>query len=95
MTERELQNAVLELAGYLGWFCYHPFDSRRSVAGYPDLTLIRERIIFAELKSAKGKLTFEQNLWARQIGLAGVDWYCWRPADWLDGTIEAVLKGEK
>ena len=58
MTEKELQAAVVELAGYLKWRCYHTYDSRRSNAGFPDLTMVRYgRLIFAELKSEKGKAT--------------------------------------
>lgn len=96
MTERELQNAVLELAGYLGWKCYHTFDSRRSQAGFPDLVLVKPgRLIFAELKSARGKLTNAQADWGAALLLALQDWYEWRPIDWTSGAIEAVLKGEK
>lgn len=59
MTERELQNNVVAMARVLGWMPYHPFDSRRSVPGYPDLTMIHPdsgRLIFAELKTSKGRL---------------------------------------
>ena len=40
-SERAFQTAVLELAQVTGWRSYHPHDSRRSAAGYPDLTLVR------------------------------------------------------
>ena len=96
MTERELQNAVLELAGYLDWITYHTHDSRRSNPGFPDLCMVRcGRLVFAELKSERGKLTNDQRSWIVELVRADVETYLWRPSDWTDGTIEAVLKGEK
>jgi hypothetical protein len=93
MTERQLQAAVIQLAELLGWMTYHTHDSRRSNPGYPDLTLVKDdRLLFVELKSATGRLTTEQTEWLRALG------YCasvatWRPEQWADGTIEAVLRG--
>lgn len=94
MTERQLQDAVVECALRLGWYVYHPYDSRRSTPGFPDLTMVRqERIVFAELKSERGRIRPEQNAW-----LAALSWteacevYVWRPADWLTGRIEDVLR---
>ena len=95
MTERELQNAVLELAGYLGWLTYHTYDSRRSNAGFPDLALVRPgRLIFAELKSAKGKVSDAQVRWIALLQTVA-EAYVWYPEHWISGRIEAVLKGEK
>lgn len=81
MTERELQTAVLDLAGLLGWLAYHTFDSRRSQAGFPDLVLVRERIIFVELKTEKGQLTEAQKHWRELIEGAEGEYHLWRPAD--------------
>jgi hypothetical protein len=93
LTERELQNAVIELAGYLGWRTYHTHDSRRSNPGFPDLVLVRDRLIFAELKSAKGRLSPAQQFWLADLEHdAGQEVYVWRPSDWLDGTIEQILR---
>lgn len=39
MTEGELQQAIIDLARVLGLLIYHPYDSRRSEPGYPDLTI--------------------------------------------------------
>ena len=43
MTEAQFQEAVVQLARLTGWLVYHTFDSRRSQAGYPDLTLLKGR----------------------------------------------------
>ena len=102
MTEEELQAAVLELAGYLGWRTAHfrPAQTRSGNwvtpvaadgAGFPDLCMTRERLIMVELKSAKGTLRPEQMEWRAALDVAGVEYHVWRPAEWLDGTIEAVL----
>lgn len=40
MTEQQLLEAVTELALRLGWLVYHVNDSRRDVAGFPDLVLV-------------------------------------------------------
>jgi len=100
MTERELQNNIVAMARTLGWMPYHPYDSRRSEPGYPDLTMIHAdtgRLIFAELKTAKGRLRPAQIEWLgalREVARdRGLEVYEWRPSDWLDGTIEAILRG--
>ena len=81
-SERNLQNRILEAAKALGWLTYHTHDSRRSAPGYPDLTLVRSRrLIFAELKSVKGKVTAEQQEWLDRLSATGAECYTWRPAD--------------
>jgi hypothetical protein len=94
MSERQLQSAVVELAEWLGWKHYHTFDSRRSNPGFPDLTLVKDNtLLFVELKSAKGRLTAEQTEWLEALGFVATV-ATWRPRDWLDGTVERVLRGE-
>ena len=61
MTEAEHLEQVKAVALTCGWRLYHTFDSRRSAAGFPDLVLVRPpRVIFAELKSEKGRLTIKR-----------------------------------
>jgi hypothetical protein len=43
--------------------------------------LARERIIFAELKSEKGKLSDAQQAWRDVILAAGGEYYTWKPSD--------------
>ncbi len=95
MTEAQLQAAVIELAQVFKWRCYHTYDSRRSQAGFPDLVLCRERVIFLELKSSKGRLATDQIAWAQALNDAGAEYHCFRPSDWVSGEIEAALRPPK
>ncbi len=90
-TEEQFQQAVIDLAKALGWLTYHPHDSRRSTAGYPDLTLVRgERLIFAELKSTTGHLSPAQRVWLAALADAGQTVRVWRTEDWRE--IETELR---
>ncbi len=89
-TEKEFQQAVVDLARLNGWLVYHPFDSRRSTPGYPDLTLARPpRICYVELKTDKGRITAEQQKWLDALAKCSVEVYVWRPSMWDE--IERVL----
>lgn len=90
-TERHWQRQVVQYAELMGFRVYHTFDSRRSSAGFPDLVLVRRpRVIFAELKSRRGKLTDDQRAWLLALGGCSVERYIWRPADWRD--VERILR---
>jgi hypothetical protein len=95
VTEAELQRAVLDLGKRYGWVSFHVPDSRRVTArGMPDLVMINEaqsRVLFAELKTTKGKLRPEQVFWLRVLGNAGVETAVWRPED-LIGVVPAALR---
>jgi hypothetical protein len=81
---------VVELARLLGYLVYHPYDSRHSTPGFPDLTMVQlgcddrpGRIVFAELKSNDGRLTPAQCTWIAALEQCpGVEVYVWRPGDW-------------
>lgn len=95
MTERELQDAVTELATLLGFDVYHTHDSRHSAAGFPDLVLMHERrqvVLFRELKTELGAVSPEQARWLDGLRRAGYDTGVWRPREWLDGTVERELR---
>jgi hypothetical protein len=81
MLEREFQRNVVATARSLGWMVYYTHDSRRSPAGFPDLTLVRERIVFAELKVEGGRVRPEQFEWTEALLDAGAEVYLWRPCD--------------
>lgn len=94
LTEKDWQRQVIELAGMLGYRHYHTHDSRRSPHGFPDLVFVsplRGRVIFAELKSERGKPSAEQEAWLRDLERAGAEAYLWRPGD-LD-EVGRVLAG--
>ena len=94
MTEAQFQDAVVQLAQLTGWLVYHTFDSRRSQAGYPDLTLVKgRRLVFAELKSQAGRVSAEQQQWLGALRAANpASVFVWRPQDWDE--IETLLKGD-
>ena len=85
-SEAEFLQVVKELAQTFGWKMYHTRDSRRSDPGFPDLAMVRAqpapaRIIFAELKTAKGKLTVKQAEWLAELRAGCKEVYLWRPDD--------------
>jgi hypothetical protein len=81
MNHEDLQNAVLDLSKRCGWDHYHPYDSRRSVPGWPDLTLVRPpRLIFAELKIPPDRPTPAQARWLTLLAqIPGAEVYLWEP----------------
>jgi len=78
ITEAIFQDSIIELARLLGWYVYHPHRSYRSEPGYLDLTMVHpeaKRLLYAEVKSAKGKLT-EGRVNKHGRWMPGqIDWY--------------------
>ncbi|MDI3331425.1 MAG: VRR-NUC domain-containing protein [Micrococcus sp.] len=95
MSEDSFQDEVIRLAKIHGWKYYHTHDSRRSVAGFPDLVLVHPSrgVLWRELKKWNGRVSKEQQEWLDRLADAGEDAGVWRPMDWLDGTIEKELRG--
>ena len=97
ITEKQFQSQVVRIAKVFGWMAYHTYDSRRSEPGFPDLVLVRERVMFRELKTEKGRLTPAQKLWGERLKSAGSDYDIWRPSmkykiqDDLRCTISSLL----
>jgi hypothetical protein len=100
--ERDLQDQITELAEtWLGWRWVHFRPARTKHGwrtpvsgplglGWPDLILVRDsRIIAAELKSSTGVVSEAQADVLATLGLAGVEVYLWRPADW-DSIVEVL-----
>ena len=79
----------VSLARKLGWKVFHDFDSRRNEPGFPDLVLVRDRVIFAELKTERGRVSKEQIAWIHAIKSAGTYAAIWRPSDWVN--IQKIL----
>lgn len=88
VSERAFQTGVLELARRYHWLTYHTHDSRRSQPGFPDLVMVRERVVFAELK-ASAAITDSQATWLRSLREAGAEVCVWTPNDWPE--IELAL----
>jgi len=82
MSEDELLAEVIRLARMYGWRHYHTWSSKHSVAGFPDLVLVRKTsIIYAELKREGQHPTSAQMEWLGALAEAGAECYVWRPSD--------------
>ncbi len=57
--------------------------------GWPDLVLVRERVVYAELKADDGYLSEAQKDVRDALRDAEAEWYLWRPRDWAE--VQAVL----
>jgi hypothetical protein len=83
ITEKQFEAQVRQLARLCGWLCYHTWRSIHSPAGFPDLVLLRgQRLVFAELKTARGRLTAAQQQWLEALRQTPAEVYVWRPDDW-------------
>lgn len=93
-TEVAWQRTVIEAAAMLGWHHFHVQYSIGSQRGFPDLVLVHpdHGVVYAELKSERGKVRPEQVTWINLLRDAGQQAFVWRPSDWP--FVERVLKGE-
>jgi len=92
VTEATFQDAVIALCKMHSVAWYHPYFSRRSAAGWPDLALCGANgFITRELKTERGKLTADQQHWGSMLRQAGISWDVWRPADLRSGRIQREL----
>lgn len=80
LTEKDFRATVRQVAKDLGWWCSYTWTSIHSPQGLPDLILIRERVIWAELKTEKGKLSPYQEEVMSLLRAAGQEVYLWRPS---------------
>lgn len=68
ITERDLGVYLRDVARAFGWRRYHTWISKNSAAGFPDEVLVRPpRLIFAELKSDRGRLSPDQQAWLEDL----------------------------
>ena len=106
LTEKQLQAAVIDLARMLGWRVAHfrsvPVKRGPHVrwetpvaadgAGFPDLVLCRERVVWAELKVGGNKPSSAQQAWLTGLRRAGQETYVWTDVDWHRGDVEKALR---
>lgn len=93
-TEKQWQSWVIRQAMLLGFAHYHAPDNKPDpttgkvqmiVAGFPDLVMVKgNRLIFAELKREKGKVTEAQKVWLKRLEATGAECYLWRPSQWQE-----------
>lgn len=82
MTEAQFQQRITDLCDWLGLRYHHETDSRRSKPGFPDLVIVGNSVIFAELKTERGRVSPEQQTWHDDLKRADAEVYVWRPSDW-------------
>ncbi len=95
MTEKQFQQQVIQLCRLYGWRCYHTWLSVRSEPGFPDCVLVRDRVLYRELKTDTGKVTKPQKAWLDALLWAGQDVGIWRPADLHSGLIVDQLSRKR
>ncbi len=102
MSENALLGAVLSLFHLYEWRTLHIRPARTAQGyrtalqgdgvGWPDILAVKgERMLAVELKSEKGTLTMDQNLWLHDLQRTGAEAFVWRPSDWFSGEILRVL----
>src|SRR5262245_766911 len=90
ISERAWLAHVVQLLRLHGWLYYHTWRSDHSPAGFPDLIAVRGgRLLAAELKRERGRLTAAQAQWRDALMAAGIEWHLWRPSD-RDAVLEAL-----
>lgn len=83
MSEKHFLQQVRSLCRLLHYECYHTYRSTRSEPGFPDLVIAGHgRVLFAELKTERGRLTDPQQRWLNTLRECGAEVYLWRPSDW-------------
>lgn len=95
MAELNLQKHVQAIAKANGWKYHHECYSLGSDKGWPDLVLVRERVVYVELKKEMGIIAPEQTAWLDLLKSAGQEVYVWRPMQLINGTVERVLRNDK
>ena len=106
MDEKALLGSIIDLARTLGWKVAHTPPVLASVRGggkrwmtpvqadgkgFPDLLLVRERVLAVEVKGGNHKPTPEQADWLAAFRIAGCHAFVWTPRDWADETVHAEL----
>lgn len=102
VSEAQLQTAVIDLAHTFAWRACHFRPARTEQgwrtpvaadgAGFVDLVLVRDRVVFVELKSSTGRQTHDQRAWMVALRAASAEYHLWAPADWSSGEIERILR---
>lgn len=99
VSEAAWEKTVVDLAHLNSWMVagFRPAQIgkswqtpvRHDAKGWPDLVLVRDRVIFVELKTNKGRTRPEQVEWIGALKAAGQEVYVWRPSDW-DEVVETL-----
>jgi hypothetical protein len=94
-SEAAFQQQVITLARTMGWMIQHTKPAQvngkwltpvAGDVGFPDLVLSHRTkgLVFAELKTEKGRLAPAQKEWRDCLQGAGAEWHLWRPDDLME-----------
>ena len=92
MLERDLATIVEHLLDLFGWTWKHDepavrqsgtwATAFRGARGFPDYVAVRDgRLVFAEIKNERGRISSSQNDWLEQLRKTSAEVYLWRPDD--------------
>lgn len=93
ISEENFQQMFEDFTISCGWLTYHFRAAQTkdgewvtpvsgSGAGFLDNVCVRERVVYAELKSERGELSFEQSKLVERLQECGEEVYVWKPSDW-------------
>ena len=83
ISEKNFEQLVKELARVNNWLYYHTYRSTHSTTGFPDCVFVRGNdLLFAELKTEKGKVSPFQQQWLDTLANTQIPVYIWRPSDY-------------
>ena len=93
ISEKDFLKTIIDYAHLRGWSIAHFRTSmtqsgrwatavQADGAGFPDLVIVREKVIYAEVKANKGRLSPDQVEWRERLLGAHQTYYCWMPSDW-------------
>jgi hypothetical protein len=102
ISEAEFQRAVVKVAKLYGWLVDHTPPMRNAggdiytggLTGKTDLVLFSldgKGIVYAELKTQKGKVSPSQAIFRNVVMLNGGEYFLWRPAD-MDAIVERLSR---
>lgn len=80
ISEKQFESHVIEYARNMGWKVYCSYNNSRSEPGFPGLVLVRDVILFRQLKSENGRISKTQNEWAEALIHTGSDFKIWKPS---------------
>jgi len=101
ISEKDFLKTIIDYAHLRGWAVAHFRTSmtqsgrwatavQADGAGFVDLVLVRDRVVWAEVKREKGMLSPDQEDWRERLLSAKQEYYCWKPSDW--GSIVEILR---
>ena len=82
ITETDIRRQVRDYLRIKGWFCFHVLQGLGCYLGVTDLIAVRDgRVIFIELKTARGRQSDYQRKFQADLEAAGGEYVLCRGVD--------------